>query len=158
MDYKIDEKDRKILDILQEHADYTTRQIAKKTLLPITTVHNRIKKLKKEKVIRKFTIELDPHKIGKGFVAYVLISANLPLLKQKKKSQYDLAKELRRFPFVERVDIVSGGTDLVALLRTKDVAEFDQVLLGKIQLIEGIDKTQSFIVIHEESYNSKVNY
>ncbi len=146
----IDEKDRRILEVLKEHADYATRQIAKKTGLPITTVHNRIQKLKKEKIIKRFTVELDYAKVGQGFRAYVLTSVNLSLLKQKKKSQYDVAKEIKQFPFVERVDIVSGGTDLVAMIRVKDVAEFDQVLLTKLQRIEGIDKTQSLIVIHEE--------
>ena len=85
-----------------------------------------------------------------GAVAYVLIFANLQTLKQKKKTQYDLAKEIKYFDFVERVDIVSGGSDLVAMIRVKDVSEFDKVLLGKLQLVEGIDKTQSLIVIHEE--------
>ncbi len=132
MAVKIDEKDRKIIEILQEHGDYTTRQIAKKTLLPITTVHHRIKKLKAEKVIRKFTVELDPIKIEKSFVAYILISANLEQLKLKKKTQYDLAREIKRLAFIERVDIVSGGTDLIAIVRVKDVAEFDRVLLGKL--------------------------
>ncbi len=150
MRVNIDEKDRVILEVLKEHADYATRQIAKKTGLPITTVHNRIQKLKKEKIIKKFTVELDHHKIQEGFRAYVLTSVNLSLLKQKKKSQYDVAKEIRQFPFVERVDIVSGGTDLVATIRVKDVAEFDQVLLTKLQRVEGIEKTQSLIVIHEE--------
>lgn len=150
METKIDEKDRKIIEVLQEHADYPTRQIAKKTGLPITTVHNRVQKLKKEKVIKRFTVDVDYHKIEKGFRAYVLVSVDLSLLKQKNKSQYNVAKEIRNFSFVERVDIVSGGTDLVAMIRVKDVAEFDQVLLTKLQRIEGIDKTQSLIVIHEE--------
>ncbi len=150
MALKIDEKDRKILELLQEHGDYTTRQIAKKTLLPITTIHHRIKKLKAEKVIRKFTVELDPIKTEKSFVAYILISANLEQLKLKKRTQYDLAREIKRLAFIERVDIVSGGTDLIAIVRVKDVAEFDRVLLGKLQPIEGIEKTQSFIVIHGE--------
>ncbi|HLD79717.1 MAG TPA: Lrp/AsnC family transcriptional regulator [Candidatus Nanoarchaeia archaeon] len=150
MEKKIDEKDRLILEVLQEHADYATRQIAKKTGLPITTVHNRIQKLKKEKIIKKFTVELDYHKLQDGFRAYVLVSVNLSLLKEKKKSQYDVSKELKQFSFVERADIVSGGTDIVATVRVKDVAEFDQVLLTKLQRIEGIEKTQSLIVIHEE--------
>ena len=150
MIHKIDEKDRKIIEILQEHSDYTTRQIAKKILLPITTVHHRITKLKTEKIIRKFTIELDPIKTEKSFVAYILISANLEQLKLRKKTQYDLAREIKKLAFIERVDIVSGGTDLIALVRVKDVAEFDHVLLGKLQPIEGIEKTQSFIVIHGE--------
>ena len=150
MEKRIDEKDQQILAVLQEHAEYATRQIAKKTGLPITTIHNRIQKLKKEKIIKRFTVELDHHRLNAGFRAYVLVSVNLALLKQKNKSQYNVAKEIRHFPFVERVDIVSGGTDLVTMIRVKDVAEFDQVLLTKLQRIEGIDKTQSLIVIHEE--------
>ncbi|MBI5389137.1 Lrp/AsnC family transcriptional regulator [Candidatus Woesearchaeota archaeon] len=147
MTYSLDEKDQKILDVLCEHAEYTTRQIAKKTLLPATTIHHRIRRMKQEGIIKKFTVELDSEKTGKGFVAYVLISASLPTLKQKKKTQYDLADEIRKLPFVERADIVSGY-DLVAIIAVKDVREFDTVLLQKLQLIEGIDKTQSLIVIH----------
>jgi Lrp/AsnC family leucine-responsive transcriptional regulator len=149
MVYVPDEKDKKILEILKDHADYSTRQIAKKTLLPITTVHNRIRKLKKEKIIRKFTVELNHEKVDKGFLVYILVSVDLPLLKQKEKSQYDIAKTLRGFYFVERVDIVSGGTDLIAMVRVKDVKEFDKVLLGKLQQVEGIENTRSLIVIHE---------
>ena len=47
------------------------------------------------------------------------------------------------------MDHVSGGTDLIAMIRVKDVSEFDKILLGKLQRIEGIEKTQSLIVIHE---------
>ena len=145
----IDNKDQKILEVLQDHAEYTTSQIAKKTLLPRTTIHNHLRKLKNEKIIKKFTIELDQDKLGRSFIAYVLISVNLLLLKQKKKTQYDLAKEIKSFSFVERADIVSGGADLVCMLQVKDVEEFDKVLLGKLQLVEGVEKTQSLIVIHK---------
>jgi len=47
LDLKVDDKDIKIIDLLKENSAYTTREIAKKTLLPVTTVHNRIKKLKR---------------------------------------------------------------------------------------------------------------
>lgn len=144
----MDEKDKKILEILKEHGDYTTRQIAKKTLLPPTTIHNRIRKLRKEKIIKKFTIELDHDRVGKGLLVYVLISADLGLLKRSNKSQYDLVNELRKLGFIERADIVVGGPDIVAVVRVKDVKEYDKVLLDKIQKIEGVDKTQSLIVIH----------
>ncbi len=144
----LDEKDQKILEILKEHGEYTTRQIAKKTLLPITTIHNRIKKLRKEGYIKKYTIELNWSKLHRNFLVYVLISANLEILKQKKKTQYDLMNEIKKLYFIERVDVVTGGTDLVALVRVKDVEEFDRCLLTKLQLIEGIERTQSLIVIH----------
>jgi DNA-binding Lrp family transcriptional regulator len=145
---KLDDKDLKILELLGDHSEYTNRQIAKKVALPITTVHNRVKKLRKEGIIKRYTVELDYSKVDKNFVAYVLVSADLELLKHKHKSQYDLISDIKKFYFVERVDIVTGGTDLVVIMRVKDVQEFDQCLLTKLQMVEGIDKTQSLIVIH----------
>ncbi len=144
----LDDKDQMILEVLKDHAEYTTRQVAKKTLLPITTVHHRIQKLRAYGVIEKYTVEVDAQSVGEGFAAYVLVSVNLPLLRLKKKTQYDVVKDLKRFSFVKRADIVSGGTDVVVFLRVRDVAEFDSVLLGRIQLVEGVEKTQSLIVIH----------
>ncbi|NQV90882.1 Lrp/AsnC family transcriptional regulator [Candidatus Woesearchaeota archaeon] len=147
MNYTPDEKDKKILEILEEHADYPTRKIAKKTLLPITTVHNRITKLRKEGIIKKFTIELDYAKVDLGQLAYILVSTNLQALREKKRTQYDVVKEIKRLGVV-RADIVSGGTDIVVIVRVKDVSAYDKFLLGKLQKIEGIDKTQTLMVIH----------
>jgi DNA-binding Lrp family transcriptional regulator len=59
------------------------------------------------------------------------------MLKQKKMTQYDLAQQIGRFDFVERVDIVSGGTDMVAIVRVEGVDEFDKILLGKLQTAGG---------------------
>jgi DNA-binding Lrp family transcriptional regulator len=148
MGVELDDKDKQILEILKNHSDYTTRQIAKKTLIPPTTINNRIRKLKQLGIIKRYTIDVDDSKIGRGFKAYILISANLLLLKKEHRTQYDLAKSLKKLDFVERVDIVSGGTDMVATVKVESVSEFDKALLGKIQGIEGIDKTQSLIVIH----------
>jgi len=144
----LDEKDKQILETLKEHSNYTTRQIAKKTLIPPTTINNRIRKLKREKVIKNFTVNIDHKKIEKGFLVYILIHADVTLLKEGKKTQYDLVKDLKRYSFIEKADIVSGGTDIVATVRVKDVEEFDHALLGVIQTTEGIKNTQSLIVIH----------
>ena len=77
MEHKLDKKDLQILEILKNNYEYTTREIARKTLLPVTTIHNRIKKMRKTGVIKKYTIEPDYKKINKGFLVYVLITANL---------------------------------------------------------------------------------
>ena len=148
MVYKMDANDWKILYAMRDHGASSSSRIAKRTLLPRSTIHHRIQRMKKEGIITKTTIEIDYAKIQRSFLAYVMVSANLQHLKARKKTQYDLAQELKKFPFVERVDIVSGSTDLVVMIRTRDVEEFDKVLLGKIQLLEGIAQTQSLIVIH----------
>jgi Lrp/AsnC family transcriptional regulator, leucine-responsive regulatory protein len=149
MAYELDDKDKKILDILKEHGDYTTRQIARKTLLPATTIHNRIKKLKKEGIIKKFTLDLDKKKLGKNFLAIMLVSVDYKTLRELKKDQHKMAKEISFLPEVESVDVVTGGTDMVVRVRVKDVQEYDHFLLKKFQNLPGVDRTQSLVVIHE---------
>lgn len=145
----LDEKDRRILEVLEKNAQLTTREIAKQINQPITTIHNRIVRLRREGVIKHYTIIPDYEKVDRGFLVYVLIHVSLPRLKEKKRTQHDVAKEIKRFSFIERVDVVSGGSDLIAVIRVKGVKEFDKVLLTKLQQVEGIEKTQSLVVIHE---------
>jgi Lrp/AsnC family transcriptional regulator for asnA, asnC and gidA len=144
----MDDKDRKILELLKEDSSLTTRKIAKQTHIPITTVHKRIQKLKASNIIKRYTIELDYDQLGKSLGAYILIQADLKLLKQKHKTQIDIINELKKIDQVEKTDIVVGGSDIVAFLRAKDIKELDQVLLGKIHDIDGIVDTQTMIVIH----------
>ena len=146
---ELDEKDIKILELLKQDSSMSTRQIAKKTLIPITTVHHRIRKLRAEKYIKNYTVEINHKKLGRGFTAIILVSCDYKTLREAKKDQHVLAKEISKMHEVEKVDIVTGGTDMVVRVRVKDVEEYDTFLLKKFQRITGIDKTQSLIVIHE---------
>lgn len=144
----MDEKDRQIIEVLKENSSLSIRAIAKRTAIPMTTVYKRINKLKREKVIERFTVELNHDKMGKSIGAYILISVDLKLLKEKNKTQHNLAREVERITGVEKVDIVVGGTDMIGYIRVKDVKELDEILLGRIQLTEGIINTQTLIIIH----------
>ncbi|MBD3210235.1 winged helix-turn-helix transcriptional regulator [Candidatus Micrarchaeota archaeon] len=148
MEQKIDEKDLAVLDVLKKHGEYTVRQISKRTALAPTTVHSRLKKLKKAGIIKKYTIEVDEKKLGKKLGAYILINADLKLLKEKHKTQYTLSEEIGKLSGVLGVDILVGETDLIAHVRVKDIDELDSVLLGKIQLLDGVASTKTMIIIH----------
>jgi DNA-binding Lrp family transcriptional regulator len=148
MEGRFDEKDMMILDVLRKHGDYTVRQIARNTLLAPTTIHSRLRKLKASGVIRGYTIDVDEKKLGRKLGAYILISADLKMLKERHKSQYTLAEEIRKLHGVEAVDIVTGVTDLIAKIRVTDIEEMDRLLLSKLQLLEGVSKTQTMIIMH----------
>jgi Lrp/AsnC family transcriptional regulator for asnA, asnC and gidA len=151
MKTKIDDKDLQILDILHEHAEYTIRQIAKKALLPPTTVLHRLKKLKELGVIKRYTIETDRKKLGKTLSAYVLISVDLKSLKEKGKTQYDVAKALRKIGQIEKVDIVTGeSADIIVRLHATDIEDFNSVVLERIHLVDGVAKTTSMIIMSEQ--------
>jgi Lrp/AsnC family leucine-responsive transcriptional regulator len=149
MNDHIDEKNSAILDVLEQHAEYTTRQISKDTGFPATTIHNRIQKMRKSGLIQKYTIIPDYPRTDQGLLAYVLINVNLRELKAKKISQDSVVKGLLKLEWVKRADIASGGTDIIATVRCATITEYNNVLLKKIQRIDGIDNTQSLIIIKE---------
>ncbi len=145
----MDEKDEKILKLLKENSKLTTHQISKKTLMPITTVHNRIKKLENEGVIKRYTLELDDKKIGKPISAYIQIIVDYKLLKEKKMSQHELARKLKAHESVEEAAMVTGGTDIIIKVGVKDIDELDNFVTKYLRNIEGIEKTQTMVVLNE---------
>lgn len=149
MDTKLDKKDLRILEILKERGDLTVRQVASRTLLPITTVHNRIKRMKSLGVIKRFTVEVDHKKIGKPLAVYVLVKVDSKYLKGFRRSQHDLVKDLKALDFVEKADIVTGTIDIVLLIRVKDVDELDKVIVDKLRDIQGIESTQTLVILRE---------
>ncbi|MBW2963913.1 Lrp/AsnC family transcriptional regulator, partial [Candidatus Woesearchaeota archaeon] len=70
----LDKKDLRILDELKADAKLTTGQIAKKLNIPVTTVHNRIKKLEKLGVVEGYTAKVDYKKLGKPITAYIMMT------------------------------------------------------------------------------------
>lgn len=145
----MDEKDERIIEVLKENGKLYSQQISKKTSIPITTVHNRIKKLEKEGIIKNYTVVLDNKKIGKAISAYILINVDYKLLKQIKKSQYELAKRLKSNPAVDEASMVTGGTDIIIKARVKDIEELNDFVTKYLRNIEGIEKTQTMVILNE---------
>lgn len=145
----MDEKDEKIIKILKENAKLSTHEISKKTLIPITTVHNRIKKLEKDGVIQGYTLNLNHVKLGKALTSYTLVSVDYGCLKQAKMSQEQLAKKLKTYDEVEEASMVTGAFDMVLKIRAKNMADLDKFITGVLREQKGIGSTQTLMVLHE---------
>lgn len=145
----MDEKDEKIVKILLENAKLSTQGISKKILIPITTVHNRIKKLEKKGIIKGYTVNLDYEKVGKPLSAYILVSVDYNLMKQAKMTQEDLGKKLRTYEAVEEVAMVTGSVDMILKIRAKDMKELDRFVTGTLRELKGVGATQTLMVLHQ---------
>ena len=143
----IDEKDKKILEILQENSSLSSHKISKKTLIPVTTVNNRIKKLRKSGVIRKFTIDVDKSKLGFGLVAYVFLTVSLEELKQENMKIKDLMKIIRNNTMVESVDNVTGDVDVVIKMLVRDINDLNDYVANTLSYYKGVEKTKTALVL-----------
>ena len=145
----LDDKDLRILDILKENSNLTTSNIAKKVNLPITTVHNRIKKLERTGIITSYTVVIDYKKLGKPIQSHILVTVNYTLSDGTKIKQEDVAKKIRKLAGVEKVSIITGGIDMIINVRVSDVDELNSFVIDKLRSIDGVDKTQTTMVLSE---------
>ncbi len=144
---KLDNNDQKLLMLLQQDCKTSVQNLAKETGLPPTTVHNRIKRLEKLGIIRKYSAEIDWKKAGKPVVAYVLVSFEYILPTGGRVQQEDAAKEIRGMEGVEEVSILAGGADLLVKIRVKDIDGLNDFVVRKLRNVQGVDKTQTMIVL-----------
>lgn len=145
----LDKNDLSIIEALKENSSLSTQKISRKVNIPITTVHNRIKKLEKEGIIEGYTIKLNNKKIGKPIAAYIMITVDYKLLQQLKISQYELARKLKANTAVEDAAMVTGAGDIIIKVRVKDIDELNEFVTIELRNIKGVEKTQTAVVLNE---------
>ncbi|MBS1266115.1 MAG: putative HTH-type transcriptional regulator [Candidatus Woesearchaeota archaeon] len=143
---EIDEKDRKIIQALKQDSSRTTSKISKLTKIPITTVHNRIKKLEKNNIISGYTIQLNHELLGEDILVYILVSVKYTT---KEMSQEKIAKRIKQNKCVEEVNIITGDNDMMVKARFNSISNLNKFITNDLRNIKGVDKTKTLVVLDE---------
>jgi len=141
---KIDKNNRLILKELQINADRKIHILEKLTKIPRSTIHNRIQKLKKEKVIKNIKAVVDPEKLNLDVCALIHIVVSF------KKGVHTIAQKLSVQKNVEEVYITAGVFDIIAKVRfksNKDLSDFIFNDKTGIKIWEGVERTESMICL-----------
>jgi len=147
MKKSLDEIDFKILRILQKRCDIPLKEISKSIKIPITTVYNRIRRLREMGIIKGCYGYLNYDKIGYKAVAFILASFEYRIKKGSGLiSQREIARKIAKLKGVQEVHIISGDWDILIKVRGRDVHEIGNFVLDKLRLIEGIQKTTTCLV------------
>ena len=144
----IDNKDRKIIEELVKDSRQTTSQLSKKLNIPITTIHNRIKKLVEMGVIINYTVNLKHALLGRTIPAYIWISINYAV-PGKIIHQAETARQIKKIEGVYEVYMMTGGSDILVKVLVKDIAELNALVTEKLRNVPGVDKTQTSIILKE---------
>ena len=94
----MDEKDMKIIEVLKKDSSMSTQAISKEAGIPVTTVHNRIKRMKDQGIIKGYTVMLDHSKIGLGISAYILMHVDYLVIKERGITPYEVVERIRSIP------------------------------------------------------------
>jgi len=139
----IDEIDRKILSILMRNAKMPYTEVAKAAHVSGGTVHVRMKKMEDLGVVKGFNLAIDHSKLGYDITAYLGIYL-------EKSSFYDeVSLALRDIPEVVSAHYTTGNYSIFARIVCRDTKHLLELLHNKVQLINGIQRTETFISLEE---------
>lgn len=143
----LDEKDKKILEMLLEDSSLSTHKISKKTLIPVTTVLNRIRKLKNFGIIKKYTIEVDKEKLGKTVGAYIFVITDNNVVKASGLGKGGLIKKILSNPMVESADRIAGNIDIIVKVSTSGIKELNDYIANTLREYQGVIRTETLIIL-----------
>lgn len=146
---KLDDKDFVLLDELRKNAKQSVFQLAKKTAIPPTTIHNRLKKLRENKIIKGYTVLIDREKIGQNLCALIFIYLDNNLLEPASK-EGGLAKQLAKHACVDEVFEMAGTIDVVVKVYGTDIKDITEFVINKIRQIKGVAKTETHVALSEK--------
>ena len=137
----INKIDAQILNILQENSRISNAEIARQIKMAPSAVLERIKKLERNKIIKKYTVQIEASEVDKELLAFILVKANGPIVDNK------TAKELAKVPEVQEVHIVAGEDCFLVKVRAENPAALTELLRTKIAAIKSISSTSTTIVL-----------
>ncbi len=149
---KLDDIDKKILDILQDNGRITNADLASKIGLSPPPMLERVKKLERNGVIRKYVALVDPHKVDKSIIVFVSIT----LARHRIKSIDQVREEFRNCPEILECYSITGEEDYLLKVAVKDMADYENFMLHRLAKIPAISRIKSFVVLSTVKYNTKI--
>jgi len=132
----IDKKDEKILIELKKNARQSTKDISKKVKIPRVTVHDRIKKMIDNGIIKSFTVKMDYKKIDLPTNVFVFVA-----ITPNNITHRDLANRISKLPGAYEVHMITGEYDLLIKVKGKNIEEIGKIVIDKIRVMEGVSKS-----------------
>mgnify|MGYP000324196723 FL=1 len=139
MGVKIDSIDKEILRMLQDDARISFKKIAEKIGVSEATIFVRVKKLRKNGVIKRFTAIVSPDLLGKNLTAFVLINT-------EPKNLEHVLNALSNMDDVYEVYDVTGTYYVIVKIRTENRKTLAEII-DKIGMIDGVTRTETAIVL-----------
>ncbi|MBS1916958.1 MAG: Lrp/AsnC family transcriptional regulator [Bacteroidetes bacterium] len=140
---EIDEKDKAILQLLQENAKITVREIAHEVHLSPTPVHERIKRMEDNGVIRQYAALVDHTKVKKGLMVICYVS----LKEHNKRSGAKFIKLINELKEVTECYNISGEFDFMLKVVVENMDAYYDFHVNKLSQAENVGQLQSTFVM-----------
>lgn len=136
-----DETDSRIIRVLASKGRASVSEVSELVNLSQTPVARRIRNLEKKGVISGYSAMIDERKLGFTFSVFVSVR----LEKQIDDKLEVFETKVRSMPEVVDCWLMTGNSDYLLRIVTRDIEEFEKFLLGDLTRIEGVATIESSI-------------
>lgn len=138
-----DKIDMAILRVLLLDSRKTLQDISAEVGLSPTSCWTRIKKLEAQGVIKRYTVDIDPAKLG--YQDSVIVQVTLE--SHTDETLYDFGRTLATIPEIQEAYLVSGDYDYYIRIAVRDTRDYERLLREKLYKIPGIRHSKSHFVL-----------
>ncbi len=137
---KLDDIDRKILEMLIEDGRMSYVDIGKKLNLSRVAVRERVNQLVKRGIIEKFTVVINSEKFGKQVSAFFEVDCEPAYL-------VEVAQKLAENPNVASCYQMTGPSTLHMHVLVEDFNALEKFINNELYALEGITRVESHILL-----------
>jgi Lrp/AsnC family leucine-responsive transcriptional regulator len=136
----VDDIDRRLLAALLADARTSYADLARQVGLSAPSVHERVRKLEREGVLRGSAAAVDPKAVGLG------VSALVGLQQREGVDADEIVDALEDVPEVEDCWFVAGEEAFVVKVRVADLDDLDRTL-RVLRHVPGVTRTRTTVVL-----------
>ncbi|MFW9805964.1 MAG: Lrp/AsnC family transcriptional regulator [Candidatus Thorarchaeota archaeon] len=138
----LDDIDNNLLHLLQEDSKQSIAMLSKSLGIGISSVHARMKRLKNDGVIEKYSIVVDPVKVNRETLAFILVTVRYRVPGRKGVlSQREFCEQIAGHPLVQGVHVLSGEYDVLLKVRAENIGEMNSFIVDFLRELPEVDKT-----------------
>ncbi len=146
---KIDNLDRKILEIIVRNARIPSKDVAIECGVSRAAIHQRIQRMVDLNVITGSGYHINPKELGYRTCTY--IGVNL----ERGAMYRDVVPQLEKIPEVVECHFTTGPYTMLIKLYARDNEHLMELLNDKIQMIPGVNGTETLISL-DDSINRQI--
>ncbi len=139
----IDSKDLSILALLQYNARITVKEISEKIHLSTTPVHERIKRMENDGIIKQYVTLLDHSKVKRGLMVICYVS----LKAHSKNAGTKFINAINEMNEIIECYSISGEFDFMLKVVEENMDSYYNFHVNKLSQIENIGNVQSVFVM-----------
>ncbi len=152
MNNSLDKIDKAILNLIQENAKITVKEIASKLHKSMNPIYDRIKALEASGIINKYTTIIDKNKLGNHLIAFT----NVQLKEHAEVMIKKFEQNIQKLEEVMECYHMTGHYDYLLKVIVEDMSQYQDFIVNKLAKIENIGTVQSNFMMTEVKYKTSL--